>query len=1047
MSAKSMFVMSCRFSLKLFIFASCLLVPMLDSSAAAQQPAVTLAPVITKVAGYGGLGYNGDGGPAVSALMDQPSKVALDAAGNLYIADQFNQVIRKVDVSGLITTVAGNGTIGYSGDGGLATAAQLNYPSDIVVDAMGNLFIADFHNSVIRKVDTNGVISTVAGNGSAGYQGDGGAALSAELNYPSSLVLDAAGDLYIGDLGNFVVRKVDTNGVITTVVGTSAHLYNFYGLALDAAGNLYIADTVNCRIMKRNATTGVVTQIASAGNAGDTQPGYSGDSGPATAAHLNYPYGIALDAAGNLYIADWNNDAIRKIDTSGIITTVVGNGGAGDNGDGGPPASAILNGPQGVTFDPAGNMYIADTNNGVVRKVGPTTGLALPPTRMSPITVSQQKVMLQFNQALTISSITTPNALGGAPEYTIGTLQGCNADGTTQQAAGTTCTIPITFSPKYPGFRSAPLQIKTSVGNFSFPLTGTGLASQVAITPGTITTFAGNGTAGDTGDGGSATAAEMNGPSGTAVDAAGNLYIADAAFPSIRKVDATTGTITTVAGNGVAGYAGDGSVATAVSIRGPRDVAIDAAGNLYFAELDTSSIRKVDAATGILTTYAGINQRPGYTGDGGPATSAKITSPTSIALDRAGNLYIPDSTNNVVRRVDAATGIITTVAGNGTRGYYGDNGPATSANLAGPLDVAVDASGNLYIADTYNFVIRKVDTHGIITTVAGTAGVAGNHNNNGPAFGMAFNYPNGLDVDAAGNVYIADSGTTNILKLDTNQMITIMAGSGVGGYSGDGGPATSAKWAGSVAFTNGISVDAAGNLFIPDYNNRVVRKVTATGALTFASTNTGSTSASQSLNISNTGNTVLTFASITASSNFTVDSGSPCLSAATLNPGQTCVVNVEFSPQTAGPLTGTLTITDDALYLTGITASTQLVQLSGTATGASLNPTATVLSGPTTLTADQSASYTVKVTSSASGTPTGTVTFKDGTTTLTTVALDASASATYTTSQLSAGTHTITASYSGDSAFAVSQSASLSVTVTAISHHRCHNRHNVSHCW
>ena len=152
MSAKSMFVMSCRFSLKLFIFASCLLLPMLDSSAAAQQPAVTLAPVITKVAGYGGLGYNGDGGPAVSALMDQPSKVALDAAGNLYIADQFNQVIRKVDVNGLITTVAGNGTIGYSGDGGLATAAQLDYPSDIVVDATGNLFIADFHNSVIRKV-------------------------------------------------------------------------------------------------------------------------------------------------------------------------------------------------------------------------------------------------------------------------------------------------------------------------------------------------------------------------------------------------------------------------------------------------------------------------------------------------------------------------------------------------------------------------------------------------------------------------------------------------------------------------------------------------------------------------------------------------------------------------------------------------------------------------------------------------------------------------------------------------------------------------------
>jgi trimeric autotransporter adhesin len=534
---------------------------------------------------------------------------------------------------------------------------------------------------------------------------DNGPAVNAQLVLPNAIALDNLGNLYVTDNNDYVIRKIDVTGKITTVV-PPGQLYNTYGLTADSAGNLYIADTEHCRVMKLAGST--LTQFAGIGTPGNSNCGDNGDGGTATAAQLDHPYGLIFDKAGNLYIAESGGNIIRKIDTSGNISTLVGTGGAGSGGDGGPLLAAQLNGPQGVALDAAGNLYIAEAGSNYVRKVGTTAAVSFPAVRVSPIAGRTQQVLLQINRTLTISSVAVQPAIGGVAEYTIGTLQGCTADGTTQQSAGTTCTIPITFSPKYPGFRSVPLQITTSAGNLSFPLTGTGLASQVAITPGTITTFAGNGTAGDTGDSGPATAAELSGPGATAVDAAGNLYIADSAFPSIRKVDAITGTITTVAGNGVAGYAADGGVATAVSIRGPRDVAIDAAGSLYFAELDTSSIRKVDAATGILTTYAGINQSPGYTGDGGPVTSAKITSPTSIALDRAGNLYIPDSTNNVVRKVNAATGIITTVAGNGTRGYFGDNGPATSANLAGPLDVAVDASGNLYIADTYNFAIRNL---------------------------------------------------------------------------------------------------------------------------------------------------------------------------------------------------------------------------------------------------------------------------------------------------------------------------------------------------
>ena len=332
--------------------------------------------VDTAVAGTGTRGFSGDGGPATDAQLNGPFGVALDNEGNLYIVDKDGQRIRKVDSSGIITTVAGTGTAGFSGDGGPATSAQLSGPRAVALDGAGNLYIADTENHRIRKVDTAGTITTVAGTGTRGFSGDGGSATSAGLNRPSGVAVDGAGNLYLADKNNHRIRKVDASGTITTVAGTgdegfsgdggpatSALLNRPWAIALDRAGNLYITDIRNIRIRKVD-TSGTITTVAGTGTAG-----FSGDGGPATNAQLSSPMGVALDGAGNLYIVDNRNIRIRKVDTGGTITTVAGTGAFGFSGDGGPATSAQLSGPRAVALDGAGNLYIAEFGNRRIRKV------------------------------------------------------------------------------------------------------------------------------------------------------------------------------------------------------------------------------------------------------------------------------------------------------------------------------------------------------------------------------------------------------------------------------------------------------------------------------------------------------------------------------------------------------------------------------------------------------------------------------------------------------------------------------------------------------
>ena len=642
---------------------------------------------LTLIAGNSRAGFSGDGGPAVSAQLSSPQAVALDSAGNLYIADSLNNRVRKVDPTGVITTFAGNGNVsvpGFWGDTGPATDANLHLPTGVAVDSSGNVYIAAASDNTVRIVTTDGNINIFAGTGYAGYYGDmtttqpnpvTGTATLAGLRGPQDVVIGSDGSAYIADTGNAVIRKV-TSGIITTVAGTgavglagdgalatTAAMSAPYSVAVDSSGNLVIADYNNNRIRRVDKTSGNISTIAGTGNVG-----FSGDGSAATAAILHLPTGVAFDSSGNVYLADSLNNRVRKIAGSNI-STVAGNGGLSSSGDSGPATSAQLNTPLGVAVDRAGNLFIADSQNNTIRRV----------------------------------------------------------------SAG-----------------------------------------------GTISTFAGNSVPGSSGDGGAPTAAQLNGPQGVAVDAAGNLYIADTQNHKVRIVSG--GVIGTFAGSGTAGFSGDGAAATAASLNEPFAVALDAAGNVYIAEFGNNRVRKVDTK-GIITTVAG-NGISGYGGDGGSATSALLNGPQSVAVDAAGNIYIADTANNRVRQVTPG-GSIGTVGGNGLAGFAADGVQAVSTQLGNPTGLAVDTFGNLYVADG-NARVRKIYPSGIIATIAGS-GVRGYSGDGGVGTSATLNAPSAVALDSSGNVYVADTLNNAVRLLQVGGFgLTVKAV--VNSASGQSGP-------------------------------------------------------------------------------------------------------------------------------------------------------------------------------------------------------------------------------------------------------------------
>jgi sugar lactone lactonase YvrE len=331
---------------------------------------------ISTLAGTGVRGAGGDGGPATAAQLNAPRKAATDSAGNTFVADAENNRIRRISPAGIITTIAGTGTAGYGGDGGPATAARLNTPHGVDVDAAGNVYVADSANHRIRRISPTGVITTVAGTGSTSFNGDGIPATQASIAYPKGVAVAPDGSLYVGDANHHRIRRFVPGGTISTVAGngnagysgdggpaTAATLRFPRNVAFGPDGSFYIADNTNYAV-RRVSPTGVITTVAGTGVAG-----YSGDGGPATAARLREVRDVAVDAAGNIYIADEQNHRIRRVNTSGVMTTFAGTGSSGFSGDGGAPGAARVAGPRGVSVTPSGNVLIADTGNHRIRRV------------------------------------------------------------------------------------------------------------------------------------------------------------------------------------------------------------------------------------------------------------------------------------------------------------------------------------------------------------------------------------------------------------------------------------------------------------------------------------------------------------------------------------------------------------------------------------------------------------------------------------------------------------------------------------------------------
>ncbi len=697
------------------------------------------AQSILTVAGGG----TDDGRPALAASLNSPLGVVSDAAGNLYIADWDNHRIRKVTAAtGIISTVAGNGTRGFTGDGGPATEASLDGPEGVVLDRSGNIYIADRGNSRIRRVDAvTGRISTFAGNGNYAFSGDGGPAIAAAMKSPTTVVIAPAGDFYLVDTADNRVRKISAStGIITTVAGSGANgfsgdggpatLATFKlnapepgsvaigapaGLAVDGAGIFYVSDRYSNRVRKVD-NAGIITTIA-----GNGTGSFGGDGGPATAGMINVPTGLVLDGQGNLLIADSRNNRLRTVPlSSGTISTFAGTGTPGFGGDGGPASAARFLSPMGISLNAPGDLLVADKANDRIRRIEAGTRV-----------------------------ITT--VAGSGVKF--------SGDGGPATAA-------FVERPSSLAFDSTGAMIITEYE---------GPRIRKVTTDGKISTLAGVGKLGSSPDGTLATQALIDTPAGLALDGSGNIYFAELGNDKIRRIG-TNGVLTTLAGTGTRGFSGDGGPAIAAAlnlssddpkyglIEGyPSGVVVAPSGDIYLADTFNNRIRKVSPQS-IITTIAGSGPA-GFSGDGGPATAAMLDSPTGLALDR-NNLYIADSGNHRIRKIDLISGTITTVAGSSSggpgSGYCCDGGPATSALLYEPTGVALDSTGNLYIADKFNNRIRKV-SGGIITTVAGSGRFdTGFTGDNGPATQAGLSHPYTLVLSSSGNLYLADTDASRV---------------------------------------------------------------------------------------------------------------------------------------------------------------------------------------------------------------------------------------------------------------------------------------------
>ncbi|MDP4150782.1 MAG: NHL repeat-containing protein [Bacteroidota bacterium] len=594
---------------------------------------MTAQGVVTTLAGDGNPGFKN--GAGASAEFNFPTGLTVDRSKNVYVVDANNNCIRMIDANGNVTTLAGDTARGFVD--GTGTSARFATPEGITIDGNGNLYVADTYNHAIRKISRTGIVTTVAGNGTGGYQEGTGTA--ARFLFPSGVVSDPHGNLFVADRGNYRVRKLSSAGVTSPFAGdgTSISISAFGGITMDPAGIVYVTDQYHNRVMKIDAQ-GNMTPFAGLSTIGLRD-------GPAAGAQFYYPVSLAADAFGAVYVADTYNNRVVKIPKDGLAYIMAGNGTAGFTD--GPGVTVEYNSPYGVGRDAAGNTYVADQLNNRIRKIN-TDGLIT-----------------------TLAS----NDLSGLPLFK--TIAGVVAD---------------------------------AHGNVY--VADQGYSKIDLITPaGAVSRFAGiTGWPGFAD--GPGVQAQFIAPTGMAIDGQGNLYVSD--NTRIRKITPDA-MVTTLAGDLNAAFK-DGT-GTAAEFWSPGGVAVDGQGNVYVADTYNMRIRKITPG-GVVTTMAGTG---GTAFQDGPGTVATFCYPFGIAVDTSGNVYVADSRNYRIRKINAA-GIVTTLAGDGTNGYKDGSGPA--AEFAWPTSIALDAKGNLFVADQPNNTIRKVTTAGVVTTFSGN-GVAG----------------------------------------------------------------------------------------------------------------------------------------------------------------------------------------------------------------------------------------------------------------------------------------------------------------------------------
>ena len=979
------------------------------------------------LAGNGTEGEAGDGSKAniTTTELDGPVALTIDSTGNLYVSDSLGFRIREINAStGVISTIAGTGTTGKTGNNVAATSALLSSPAALAVDSAGDLFIMDKGSNAVRVIYeggatltsllqaegasslTNGYLYTVAGElaaSSADTTTQGTPALSTTFNGPYGVALDASGDIYISDTSNYVIRVV-------------------------YAGGSQLAAYLASQSIAATPTVGAMYIVAGTPGTQGTTAVALGDGGAALSGRLDYAQRVHIDRLGNLVISDTNAEEVRYVNLN--TTTVNGfmqtgyiyklAGTAVTSGDVPSTRQGTIAGisseiasPLGSAVDASNNIFLSDSGESEIRKID-----ASPVSPYAAASVGATGVAQSF-YAEVVSSDTLEGFQLGAGfsglDFALGTTSGCTLG--SSSAAGAICTEPVTFAPQGAGLRTAPLLLNDNAGNkYALGLSGVGNAPQLSFSPGGIATTTGTGVPGYTGDNSMATAATLSAPSGAVADTAGDVYIADTANNVVRMIT-PAGTITTVAGNGTAGYAGDGSAAAGAELNGPKALALDAADNLYIADTGNSVVREVLYGNGVISTVAG-NGTSGDTGNGSLATASELASPAGVAVDLYGNLFIADTGNGAVRMVSAQTGVISVVATLADPAGV-SYAPLPSSN-PGITGEGSGLSGVLLVASPGSNTISQItlsNTLPISPVVIAGDGSSGDTGDGAAATAAELNSPSAAVEDAAGDIYIADTGNSVIREVSsTNGFISTFAGNGTSGYAGDGGSAAAAELEAPVS----VAIDASANVYVADLSANVLRKInTVSGAptLAFATEAVNSTSGIQTISVNNTGNQTLALSALTIPSSFAQVTGNStdCSATESIPVGAYCRLRLTFTPSAPGAVVEPLSITSNSLNGSS-TLSTITLTGSGGASATGLS-----LSGlPSTV--DALAQQTVTVSalngSSVDSGYTGTVTFSSADS-------GATLPASYTFTSLDAGTHAFTVT------FATAGSQFISVTDSA----------------